>query len=101
MHSLEGYEIIRIPTTSKGTKYKQETKLEIIPATPFAMPTRVASGIFMLSVYLSVISFDTSSEVKARTRPGNDPMADVPKPLKIPGMPSVLRMRLKTDNPVI
>ncbi|GER28433.1 histone acetyltransferase [Striga asiatica] len=97
---LSRCKMTRIPTTSKGTKYTQETKLETIPATPLAKPIRVASGIFRPSVYLRVISFDISSEVKARTRPGNDPIADVPKPLKIPGKPSFRIMYLKTDNPL-
>lgn len=86
-------------TTSNGTKYTHETRFETIPATPFAIAILVASGIFDLSIYLSVISFDTSSEVKANTLPGNAPTAEVPNPLKIPGTPSYLRIFLKTVTP--
>jgi len=61
-----------------------------MPATPLAMPRRVASGKLNLSKYLRDISFDTSRELSTRTLPGIDPMAEVPKPLKMPGIPSVL-----------
>lgn len=86
-------------TTSRGTKYTQETRFENIPANAFETPTRVASGILNCSVYLSIRSFDTSSEVKAKTLPGNEPTADVPNPLKMPGIPSALSICLKTDIP--
>ncbi|GMH14321.1 hypothetical protein Nepgr_016162 [Nepenthes gracilis] len=46
-----------------------------MPATPLAMPRRVASSMLNLLVYFSIMSFDTSSEVSARTLPGNDPIA--------------------------
>jgi hypothetical protein len=70
-----------------------------MPATPFAIPTRVASGISKASVYLNIISFDTSRAVKERTLPGNAPIAEVPKPRKRPGIPSFLNMCLATDIP--
>jgi len=75
--------------------------LETMPAKPFARAARVGSDILRPCVYFSIISFDTSSEVKAMTLPGNDPIADVPKPLKMPGMPSLLIICLNTENPVI
>ncbi|KAF7837658.1 DEAD-box ATP-dependent RNA helicase 46 [Senna tora] len=49
---------------------------------------RDVSGISNLSVYFNINSFDISSDVRARTLPGNDPIAEVPKPLKSPGIPS-------------
>lgn len=56
------------------------------------MPRRVASGKLNLSKYLRDISFDDSRELSTTTLPGIDPMAEVPKPLKMPGIPSVLNM---------
>jgi hypothetical protein len=53
-----------------------------MPATPFAMLTRVASGMSKPSVYFKIISFDTSNAVKERTPSGNAPIAEVPKPEK-------------------
>jgi hypothetical protein len=44
---------------------------------------------------------ETSREVRANTHPGSAPTAEVPKPLKTPGMPSLLSILLKTVNPDI
>lgn len=77
----------------------QETEFDIMPAAPLAMPRRVASGISNLSRYLSDMSFDSSRELKTRTLPGIDPMAEVPKPLKMPVMPSVFNICANNDTP--
>lgn len=65
-------------TTSRGTKYTHEIKFDSMPPNPLERPMRVASDIFRASVYFSIISLDTSSEVKASTLPGNAPTAEVP-----------------------
>ena len=63
-----------------------------MPATLFAMLTRVTSGMSQPFVYVNIISFDTSNAVKERTSPGNAPIAEVPKPRERPGLPSFRNM---------
>jgi hypothetical protein len=63
-----------------------------MPATPFARPIRDASGISLPCVCFNIKSFDISRDVRAKTLPGIDPIAEVPKPLKIPGIPSLLKI---------
>ena len=84
-----------------NTKYAQDTKFENMPATSLEMPTHVASGKSRPSVYFNIISFKTLRDVKAKTLPGIEPIADVPKPLKIPGTPSLLNICLNTLIPRI
>lgn len=86
-------------TTSNGTKYALENILDTRPAIPLATAILDASDISKCSEYLNAISLDTSNEVRAKTRPGSAPTAEVPKPLKAPGMPSLLNILLKTEKP--
>lgn len=88
-------------TTSKGTKYVLDTIFARNPASPLTIPIRVVSFMSKSLVCPNNISFDTSSEVRPKTLPGIDPKAEVPKPLKIPGTPSVFSIFRKTDNPFI
>ena len=87
-----------IHTTSIGTNTLCEKSDAIIPAIPFAMAASVGSDNLNGSTILNAATFVVSKAVRKIILAGTAPVITVPNPLYKPGIPSVLRMPLMTEN---